>query len=211
MFGIEALHLLAVDEHLAIGVPQPEDPAQCRSLSVAFGAGEADDLSAADRERDRSVASAGEVAHLQPGRARSGGSVGELQVGRHPDHQLDDLVDRPVVGGVGALDDAGSDDGEPVGEAAYLRQPVTYVHDGHAVGAAPLDQTLQIGGELHVQRRRGLVQQQDAGLVEHGADDLEQLPCARTKIAHQIDSLERCPVVREEIIQVLRDMAHRVR
>ena len=100
------------------------------------------------------------------------------------------MLDIPVHAVVGALDDAIAQDREAVGQAANLLEPVADVDDGAARVADLADERLQPLGGRDVEDRGRLVEQQDLGLVNHRAHDLEHLAATRAEVAHAVAATE---------------------
>ena len=95
-------------------------------------------------------------------------ALGKGELERPPDHERDELLLRHAGGLVRALADAVAEDGDPVGDAEHLRQPVADVDDADAGPAALEHERVQPCHLLGPERRRRLVEQEHLRLAGGG-------------------------------------------
>ncbi len=130
-------------------------------LTVALGARDPEDLALRDVEVDRPepvAAQAGDgEEHLPAGRVLVTFREGELE--RTPDHQRDELLLRHRRRLERPLADPVAQDGDTVGDAQDLRQPVAHVHDPDPGTASLEHEGVEAFDVLQPERRRRLVEE----------------------------------------------------
>ncbi len=203
-------HGRAVEQHLAAG-----HAADAEQRLGQFGAaradqpGHADDLAAADLERDRPgrAASEGDVAHRQANRGRRRGGMAArvelLQVAadHEPDHRI--VADLLPAQSAGVAAVAQHDDA--VGDAPHLGQPVRDVDHGHA-GALQVGDDLEEPFRLRLrQAGRRLVHDDEPGRQRQRPGDFDQLPLAGRQVA---DAPGRRHVQADAAQQTARRLVH---
>ena len=116
------------------------------------------------------------------------------------DHQPDDLLAAGGgdVQGLDALTVA--QDGHPVGEGQDLLQAVGNVDAGDATSLEPAQDAHQQLGLRLGERRRRLVEEQDAGVLGQGLDDLHELLLADPEVGDGVRRIEVDVVVLEQAL-----------
>ena len=100
---------------------------------------------------------------------------GKRELERPPDHERDEALLRHGGGLERPLADAVAENGDPIGDAEHLGQPVADVDDADA-GAALLEhERVEPLDVLRPERGRRLVEEQHLRLGEQRLDDLEEL------------------------------------
>ena len=184
------LDRLAVDQHLARRAAQhAEERQQQFALALAVEPTETDHLAGMQCKRDvvEPVAPA-EVAQLEPRHAR----VCDARLARRKyaavfatDHQLDDLVVGLRARRIGGHAAAVAEHRALVGELGDLVHAVRDVDQGQAFGAQALEHGVDLRHVGGRQRRRGLVEDQDARLARQRLGDLDHLAARQRQVLDQ--------------------------
>ncbi len=106
------------------------------------------------------------------------------------DHQLDDFVVALRSGGIAGDAPAVAEHRAFVGQLGDLVHPVRDVEQRHAVAAQPLQDGVDPGHVGRRQRRRRLVEDQDARLPGQGLGDLDQLASRQRKLLDQCQRMD---------------------
>ena len=94
---------------------------------------------------------------------------------RPPDHERDEAFLRHGGGLERSLADAVAKDGDPIGDAEHLRQPVADVDDADPCAALLEHQLMEPLDVVGPERGRRLIEEQDLRPGEQRLDDLEEL------------------------------------
>ena len=182
----------AADVHPPAGRAHPGERPQERTLSVALDPGEPDDLAGLDVERDLAEARAGQVFDLEHRRGGlvAGAFAGKDLIDRAADDQPQDLAfgDSGRVEGAAGL--AVAQDGDAVGDALDLGQPMGDVDDRGSLvadGADVREQPLALDAREGLRR---LIEDQHLGVEREGLGDLDQLAIGRAQVADALGRVD---------------------
>ena len=166
---------------------EPDQGTHRLALTIAVGAGEAEDLAALNVETDIVKIAAGEIARAEDRRA-----AGEAHLLRifalnvASDHERDEVLLGQILGHrEGTAMDAVAQDRDPVGELENFRQAVADIDHPGAHGGELADDLGELAHTFDIQRRGRLVQEQHLGVGHQRLDDLDELAVRRGEVADQ--------------------------
>ena len=191
---------LSPERRLAFRARDAEQSLEQLALAVALQTGDAEHFTLTQAETDaRQARAGGEVPHFESdaaGRIRDARRIEPLQPA--PDHLRDDLVVRYARGGVRGNGAPAAKDGQPVGDRSHLAHAVRYEDDQTSLAGEPsreLEQPLRLARR---QCRRGLVENEDAGLLRQPLGDLDDLAFGKAESAQFLAGIERRKAIARE-------------